>query len=781
MLVIAFGIVLVVSLIALRRDLPVASPPAGGLTPGKKVEGQTEPVRASELYSQRRELDRTVWAAEERAQGYEDRFVALWDALRNQTNRAALLKDFPVDRIGIPVGSVAGRRPFEIQTRVFGAPEKVISRAEFGEMIDLFRDAGMELVQSEWHHSEFVPGQEGMPDRSTVSMTLHVRASKGSERYILLGRLGITWAERRDRNGLPEAARIDLNDLTLATRQGAPAFVEAHLPGSINGEALPILSVDLDGDGLVEVVLPRENIVYRNKGGMDFKVEPLTTVGIDGTVKGNQDEKQLWTGAVMSDFSGDGWPDLLMAVPYEGVFLYENDGKGSFNGQPAKVFEAAEHFRKISAITSGDVNGDGREDVWIGQYRLPFVKGGIPVPFLDANNGNPSFLLINQGGGKFVEATVSAGLGAKRFRRNYSASMVDLDNDGDLDLLTVNDFSGVDLFTNDGHGVFTDVTARAVDERSLFGMGHAFGDFNNDSKLDFFVTGMSSTTARRLEALGLGRKDFPELDASRMKMAYGNRMYLGNGAGRFQEPDFKDQVARSGWSWGVTAFDFGNDGNSDLYVANGNVSGESCKDYCTRFWRHDIYVNPVLPASALEQLTGIEIENYRQGSWNGFEKNHLFLNLGGAGFENVAFLFDIAHQGDGRSVLSEDFDNDGRVDLLFVESPSVKWRTAMPIIRLLRNTWEPNGNWIGVRVRADATQSGNGALIRVTTGDRRRVAVVVNGDSHWCQHSQTRHFGLGAVSQVDSIEVVWPNGSPSTVIRHPAINRYHSIGREGVR
>ena len=104
----------------------------------------------------------------------------------------------------------------------------------------------------------------------------------------------------------------------------------------------------------------------------------------------------------------------------------------------------------------------------------------------------------------------------------------------------------MDVYTNDGKGVFTDVTETYVDQRENFGMSHIFGDFNGDSVLDFYVAGMSSTTARRLEQLGLGRNDSESHQKFRMRMGYGNRMYLGTGSGTYKQAPFNDQVARTG-------------------------------------------------------------------------------------------------------------------------------------------------------------------------------------------------------------------------------------------
>ena len=116
-----------------------------------------------------------------------------------------------------------------------------------------------------------------------------------------------------------------------------------------------------------------------------------------------------------------------------------------------------------------------------------------------------------------------------------------------------------------------------------FGMSHTFGDYNQDGLLDFYAIGMSSTTARRLEYMNLRRNDFEDRTKARPNMGYGNRMYLSKG-GAFEQHPRNDQVARSGWSWGSTTFDPDNDGDHDLFIANGYQSGKSCKDYCTRYW-----------------------------------------------------------------------------------------------------------------------------------------------------------------------------------------------------
>ncbi|MEM9659402.1 MAG: CRTAC1 family protein, partial [Planctomycetota bacterium] len=333
-------------------------------------------------------------------------------------------------------------------------------------------------------------------------------------------------------------------------------------------------------------------------------------------------------------------------------------------------------------------------------------------------------------------------------------------------------------YANDGAGSFTDVSDSVVDQRHLFGMAHTFGDFNLDGRLDLYAIGMSSTTARRLDGLQLRRPDRRDVDKMRAAMAYGNRMYLNDGS-RFATPKFADQVARTGWSWGTTSFDYDLDGDEDVYVANGFRSGDSCTDYCSTYWRHDLYTGNSTPNPAVAALFRDAMSDLNAGaiSWNGFEHNALLQNLGGEAFANVGFLLGVGFEYDSRAVVGGDLDGDGLPDLMVAEY-QFAGRGFLMKLHVYRNTLETQNHWLGVRLEEPAPGGLNGTKVRLQTGDRQQVRQLVTGDSFMSQHANAVHFGLGSQTTVDRVTIEWPDGS-TFELTEPKIDRYHTVsGKE---
>ncbi len=601
-------------------------------------------------------LDQTVWAKERLAQRYEEVFIKLWDDLRNETNRFGVLENFSFGELQLGKPEKMETHDWGIQrTHYRGAAER-LTPATWRQLLQKLKNDGYQIEQTEWRHPRFA-AEADSPAVSVIAMTLHILNPGRQTRLILKGDLRVEW----EKNTAPDRAMfprlIDASQIEIIQRQGEPAFREVVAkklaPAANNIFIDPLILYDLDGDGLSEIIFSCKNLVYWNRGNGKFESAPLL-----------QHPPSLIYAAIIADFSGDGLADFLCADK-AGVLLFKGDLRGKFMEPGERVWSAPVKLPNPIVITAGDIDGDGDLDVWLAQYKLPYVSGQMPTPYYDANDGFPSFLLVNDGRGQFQDQTESAGLAKKRFRRTYSSSFVDLDDDGDLDLVVVSDFAGVDVYENDGRGHFRDVTATAVDEPHCFGMAHTFGDYDLDGRLDFFVIGMDSVVAQRLDAMKLGPEEFAEYQKMRPRMSYGNRMYLARDHA-FKQTELSDQVAQTGWSWGATSFDFDNDGDLDIYVANGHKSNASAKDYESQFWCHDIYVSSGKRDPVWDlYFKAVASRLYGLGySYGGYAKNRLLMNEAGKSFLEIGWLMDVALELDCRNAASDDLDGDGRVDVM---------------------------------------------------------------------------------------------------------------------
>ena len=735
-----------------------------------EAKGVAEPNRPAlqALAEEQVRFDQTVFRHEVDAQAYESTFVALWDRLRS-TEAFKVLRQFPFVRLEFPLPAewkpvnlgVSGIR----QATLNGEPIST-DHAGYLAQLNKLEAEGWRIIQTEWHHSEFRPEKNGQAPQSVVSFEIHSANASTKRRAIIKGQLEVTWTPHKTNSGLRIPGTIKVQDTSITDYTGEPAFAELlqidpkKVDAKLYPRVSPVMVYDLNQDSLPEIILAGCNLVYWNQGGGKFQHKPMLKNPI----------MPLGEAGILSDFNGDGHLDFVSTGKEDGLLrLWTGNAGGQFTAKPSVCFHVK--YENPHTMSAADIDLDGDLDLFVGQWKQPYLSGSMPTPYYDANDGYPDTLLLNDGMGQFTDGTESAGLATKRNRRTYSASFADLDGDHDLDLFAVCDFSGIDLYSNDGQGKFTDVTDRWVKQRHGFGMSHTVNDFNGDGALDIYMVGMSSTTARRLDRLGLGREGFEKIDAMRAPMTYGNRLFLGGKAG-FHQPDFSADVARTGWAWGCGSGDFDNDGDLDLYIANGHLSGNSALDYCTRFWCHDVYTGTSRPNETLDTFFSGTLQGLGSNySWNGFEHNHLFLNRNNKGFSNVAFLLGTAFEFDARSVVLTDVDVDGRPDLLVVQYDAKERQQRLFV---MRNQIQTKGNWIGLHIPDQPGLPANGATIQLHTGNRNDMRQLVTGDSFTAQHPATAHFGLGEKQVVDKLVIRWPSGKTVTLTQ-PAVGQYHRL------
>jgi len=319
----------------------------------------------------------------------------------------------------------------------------------------------------------------------------------------------------------------------------------------------------------------------------------------------------------------------------------------------------------------------------------------IPRPFRPTS----SWLFHNNGDGTFTDVSKESGI-AQHLGKAWGVVATDINNDERMDLFVANDTVSNFLFLNrrtrfEEAGLQADV-AYSGDGRARSGMGVDSADFNEDGWMDLFVANIDQ------EIFSL---------------------YQNN-----QDETFNDQAMPLGigmatrWmsGWGLKFFDYDNDGNLDLFLANGFPD-----DLVEEFSSQVKYQEPLL----LFQNTGKEFKDVSQQSGPVFAK---------------AFS--------ARGLALGDFNNDGAVDVL------VSVNDGAPL--LLRNNAGKQNHWLGVRlIGRKSNPDAIGARITYQAGDLKRNRMKVGGGSFLSSHDPRIVLGLGKRAKVDWLEVKWPQPS----------------------
>ncbi len=754
-------------LLSLLQGLVSCSDPSDGDSPSAAV-ADPNSYSAAKLQalaafeSEQRVRDEKTWGKEWESRRYERVINDLWDQLNASDAPLALLGRLPFESVRFGTLSEGEVLEHAIRKRDLSGEERELRFAEWQAQLGQWNDAGWQLDYQSCRQSRF-ESEPAKPVRSEFDLNAHLFHPASERRVILSGTLAVTW--RPSHVGRPpEWESLRLVDATWIERFGPPVFQEV-----VNREIMPhtgtrfidpVIVADFDDNGRSDILFSGCNVLYSGIEGGGLR---------SGTFV--QGSKPVVYTSVYADVTGDSVADYVI-VDRRGVSTFPG-GQGWRDLMAS--WRPAEPMKNPYALSAGDIDGDGDIDLWLAQYKMPYITGQMPTPFFAANDGFPWYLLLNDGQGRFEDVTQERGLGAKRMRRTYSGSFFDLDGDQDLDLVTVSDFAGVDWFRNDGRGYFEDISDSIEGSNLGFGMAHAVADFNNDDTLDFLMIGMNSSVADRLDGLGLWPEDNPWDPSKRSEVAFGNRLYFGQ-EGRFGERPLGQDLARAGWAWGVGAFDFDNDGDQDVFIANGHKTRASTRDYEEQFWAHDVFVANSDPDPMMDlHFRKVGTELYGAGySYGGHQRNAFFLNVGGRSFVEVGFLVGLADDDDGRNVICEDFDLDGLIDV--VVTSSQVWPQGRQSFRLYQNLLEGGEHWIGFRLpHGPEGREWLGAEIEISYGDEVQRQVVLAGDGYRTQRSGRVHFGLDLAVDAVRVGVRFPGGERREWAGFSP-GRYHVLG-----
>ena len=518
--------------------------------------------------------------------------------------------------------------------------------------------------------------------------------------YDLDGHLDIYLVDGFDLNHL----KNQFEPVNLMRRDERYSWVEENFK--------PPLRYDGSIDISVQRVAPaadlsaKRNRLFRNLANGTFRAAPADA-GADDTGYG--------MGVAVGDYDSDGDPDLYI-TNYGPNALYRNDN--SHFQRPAQHADVADP-RWSSSAAFFDFDNDGDLDLYTVNYldfhpannRLcggvaPDVKrraGLLAIPGERRTycaprryNGVPDALFRNDNG-HFTDVAEAAGV-ASLFGKGLGVVAADFDQDGDQDLYIANDGVRNFYYRNEGHR-FKDI---ALQNGAAYngeggpeaGMGVDAGDYDNDGDLDLFVTNFSRET---------------------------NTLYRNDRVDGFKDvsPAADDRAASlKQLGFGTFFFDFDNDADLDLYIANGHV---------------------------LDRIQILE-EDLRYA-----QNDQLLQNDGKGHFSDIsqtsgpAFAQALVSRGAARG----DYDNDGDLDLIVnhVNGPAALYRNDLTTAK----------HWLGLRLKGHA----HGAQVYLDCDGHRQFRTMATSGTYLSAHDPRLHFGLGDCASVDRIEILWPNGQSS--------------------
>jgi enediyne biosynthesis protein E4 len=523
-----------------------------------------------------------------------------------------------------------------------------------------------------------------------------------------------------------------------------------------HGNGLAI--ADVDGDGLTDVYFVNQvggNQLWKNVGGGRFQdITAQAGVAVPGKVG---------VSASFADIDNDGDADLYVTTVRAGNVLFVNDGQGRFRDLSA--VSGLNYTGHSSGAVFFDYNRDGRLDVFlvnVGRYTTDTVSGAgykYYVAFEDAFSGHlkperaeRSILYRNEGGSRFVDVSKEAGLLDVSW--SGDASAVDVNDDGWLDLYVVNMQGDDEYYENVGGKTFVRKSREVFPRTSWGSMGIKVFDFNNDGRLDIFITDMHSDMS---EMVG------PEHDKMKSNMKWpesfrgdgkssiwGNSFFLKEGPGKFRE--VSDAVGVENYCpWGPSVGDLNADGYDDTFIASG-------MNYPERYMVNSVKLNDRGQRFVdAEFVLGVEP---RKGGvvtpWflldaSGKDKGHKDaagatgrLGIWGARGTRSAAIFDVDGDGD-LDIVTNEF---GTSPMVLVSNLTEKTRVRYVAVKLTGTT---------------SNRDGLGAVVKVTAGGSTYTKVL-DGNSGYLSHSlYPLYFGLGAAEGVDLIEVLWPSGKKQIV------------------
>ncbi len=531
-----------------------------------------------------------------------------------------------------------------------------------------------------------------------------------------------------------------------------------------------VASGDINNDGLVDLFFTSnqgKNKLYLNKGNMEFE-----DISVKAGVEGFSDWK---TGVTMADVNGDGLLDIYVCAVsnFKGMEgsneLYINNGDNTFTEKANEYGLDFTGFATQAAFFDYDKDGD--LDCYLLNHAVHNTRSYDRVNTRMLKDNEAGDYLYRNEGGKFKDVSAESGIYQAAMGYGLGVSVADLNNDGWLDIYVSNDFHEDDYYyINQKNGTYKEGIKEHFKHLSRFSMGSDIADINNDGYQDVMTLDMYPED-EKVEKSSVGEDP---LDIYMYKLQFGyfnqysrNCLQLNMGGQKFSDIAASSGVAATDWSWGTLMADYDGDGLKDIFVSNGILRRPNDLDYLKFVIGDSLHYG--LPTSHKLDQEAIDLMP------SGKVHNYLFQGSKDLRFKDKSKVWGFEEEGISNGSSYADLDNDGDLDLISnnLNEPAGIYENHSR--ELLKN------NFVKVKFKGEGMNTfGIGAKVILKTKEGQQLQQMMPTRGFMSSVEPTLLFGIGQLTQVDSLIVIWEN-EKMQIIKNPKINELLTLDQKNAQ